>query len=481
MHAKPFFDRLQSFVKICMSPEKHYQKDEWLLKVKTDTSIIMIFIAAVTLFSLSISNFYHHENFLASVELIITLVLLPALYLLRNKKSSYNPISFLFFITWFIILMIHFTITSNNEINILWFVSFFVTVFFLRDKREGMIWLLITLTYLSTVFLFSKQDHPLSDYVIMIVNILFISLILFWYEVLKQKDTEHLLQHNDHLEDEIALHTVDLKDAKIKADEQNLAKSEFLANMSHEIRTPLNAIQGFIQLLQEQEDQPQKRKYLKTIKQSSDTLLEIINDILDISKIESNKLDITHTDFDSHELFNSIKDLFHARSLEKNIFFHVALDPELPLYLFSDPLRLRQIITNLLSNALKFTPANGSINFRVTYDRGNLTLSVKDNGIGIPKDRQKKIFEQFSQADGSTTYVYGGTGLGLTISSKLVQLLQGELKVSSQVGLGSEFYFTIPVTKGKKPEKLEGSTLTMPQRFQAKVLLVEDNDANQLF
>ena len=258
----------------------------------------------------------------------------------------------------------------------------------------------------------------------------------------------------------------------------NKAKSEFLANMSHEIRTPLNAIMGFIDLLKEKEDDKEKQKYLNIVSSSSKSLLDIINDILDFSKIESGKVQIENIDFDPREEFVVTKKLFQAKADEKNIQLYVNYG-KLPKSLNGDILRIKQIINNLISNAVKFTKENKNIYLDIDYENGSLSVNVKDEGIGINKEYQSKIFDAFSQEDCSTTRKYGGTGLGLAISYNLVKAMKGELKLKSELGVGSEFYFSIPLEIGKEIEKTV--LKNTKQILKGKILVVEDNIANQMF
>ena len=254
-------------------------------------------------------------------------------------------------------------------------------------------------------------------------------------------------------------------------------KSNFLANMSHEIRTPLNAILGFIKIMKE-EDEGKFSKYLNIIDSSSQTLLTIINDILDISKIEAGKMNIEYINFHSEEIYNIIE-LFEEKPKEKKIDFKVNFI-NIPEYLYSDIHRIKQIISNLLSNAIKFTPENKKIETKVEYKDNKLYVEIKDEGIGILKEKLNTIFNAFSQADSSTTRKYGGTGLGLTISYKLVKLLGGELKVESELDKGSRFYFEIPVKIGKNlKNKIHNDYNDINPNI--KILIAEDNEANQMF
>ncbi len=278
---------------------------------------------------------------------------------------------------------------------------------------------------------------------------------------------------------------VDLNKQKNQALEATKSKSVFLANMSHEIRTPLNAITGFLGLLKQEETHPEKIKYLTTIEESSHSLVGIINDILDFSKIESNKLEIDKIDFNPHTAFNSVADLFRARCLEKQITLNVDIASDMPKSLHSDPLRIKQVLTNLLSNAVKFTKSHHSIYLTIDYqfETNQLTFSVKDEGIGISLEQKKRIFQPFSQAENDTTRKFGGTGLGLTISKMLVELLEGELTVESEHGFGSEFKFYVPAKPGKSNIEKEFSPspdVHHSNQRNGKLLLVEDNKTNQL-
>ena len=257
-------------------------------------------------------------------------------------------------------------------------------------------------------------------------------------------------------------------------------KSEFLANMSHEIRTPLNAINGFIDLIEEQSTDANILKYINTIQHSSKSLLHIIEDILDLSKIESGKMSITKIDFDTKYEFETIAYLFDTKLSTKNLLINLNIDENLPRFLNSDSLRIKQVISNLIDNAIKFTDKGKEIIVDISYSDNHLNVSVEDEGIGIIKERQKRIFQPFTQADNSTTRKYGGTGLGLTISSQLVKLLGGKLKLKSEINQGSKFYFSIPVAIGKEiiiEKDIEKTT----NFVNKKILLVEDNKSNQLF
>ncbi len=258
------------------------------------------------------------------------------------------------------------------------------------------------------------------------------------------------------------------------------AKSEFLANMSHEIRTPLNAILGFVDLIKHETKEDKTLEYANIIDESSHGLLQVIEDILDFSKIESGKLNIDKIDFDTRKELGFITYLFDAKCSKKDINLKVIFDKNLPKAINTDPHRVKQIVANLLSNAIKFTQPHKNIFINFGYKDGCLKVSVKDEGKGIAKDKLEHIFEAFGQEDSSTTREFGGTGLGLSISSELAKLLGGELKLKSELGVGSEFYFSIPATTVNVIIK-EDKNIDDINFSGKKILLVEDNKANQMF
>ena len=232
----------------------------------------------------------------------------------------------------------------------------------------------------------------------------------------------------------------------------NQTKDIFLASMSHEIRTPLNGILGFTQLLNDTDLNKEQREYTNIIEKSSEHLIAIVNDILDLSKLKAHKVEIENIEFDPIEQFEIAVESYAAKASQAQINFNLFVDPMLPTQLVGDPTKISQVLVNLVSNAIKFTPANGEVNVNIEVISQNkkeckIRFSVKDTGIGISPKQQKKIFEAFSQADVSTSRKYGGTGLGLNISFKLIDMMGSELKLNSDISKGSEFYFELNMQK----------------------------------
>jgi two-component system sensor histidine kinase/response regulator len=303
----------------------------------------------------------------------------------------------------------------------------------------------------------------------------------FFSDISARKQAEAEIQrHREHLEELVQERTFELTVAKEQAEVANRTKSEFLANMSHEIRTPLNGVIGMLNLLQDTGMTPEQQDFADTAASSAAALLNVINDILDFSKIEAGKLDFEVVDFDLREIMEELSEMLDLQAQEKCLEITCFVDPKVPKPLLGDPWRLRQVLLNLVTNALKFT-SRGEVNIHAavksrTATEAELYFSVADSGIGVPEALTHRLFKPFSQVDGSTTRKFGGTGLGLAICKKLVDMMNGRIGVESRPELGSKFWFTarlgIPAPIQEEPDSRDAD-----RGLENKSILVVDDSA----
>ncbi len=278
--------------------------------------------------------------------------------------------------------------------------------------------------------------------------------------------------------------TKELEESKDLAERSLRIKERFLANMSHEIRTPLNGIMGMLHLIEDDSLNQTNKNRLKILKNSAQILMDVLNDLLDLSKIEAGKMQLKASTISCLKLFQNLQVLFETQALEKKIDLSFDIAKQVPEYIIADEIKLTQIFSNLISNALKFTPKNGSIHVRLSMhkqgDEGSFFLrgSVKDSGIGISEKNQKKIFRSFSQVDSSSSKAYKGTGLGLYISKKLSSLMNGSLEVNSTKNNGAEFWFTFETNHTNKNTTTDNALKNVSLTNTPSIMIVDDNNVN---
>jgi len=457
---------------ICIMSKSNYilHRTRVLKAVITLTATIVIVMALI--------RFREGAYLQMSIDLAMVMTF-SAMYLwIAKVPSAYNLASRIILFVGFL------TITSAQLLDPrpIWFPTLLLLAFFLRGRGEGWIWFLLIASAEIGVFVFlgpEKSKISSVDLFVFLGDIFFEALIIDWYERNKETILGKMRKANTHLEHRVQRRTEEAEEARTAAVNALKTRGEFLANMSHEIRTPLNAINGFISLLKEDEKDEKKQEYFETIQQASLSLVETINDILDYSKIESQKTVLANAPFNTVELVDTVK-LFEAKANEKNIHLQHDCNGNLPGYLNGDIQKIKQILNNLLSNAIKFTPQGGTVSCKVSYENMHLFVAVQDSGVGVEEDQRDTIFDPFTQADGTTAREFGGTGLGLAICSAFVKMMGGEINLKSQPGKGSRFSFEIPLSIVEPPKNIHDNSRE-DIVLHGKVLLAEDNRANQLF
>ena len=375
------------------------------------------------------------------------------------------------FIVWYVLVCLSITGLQSLDAANAWFATLSLIAFLLLGQRSGIVWLGLSICGIAIVYATSQSallvfPQPPERYVIYASLFHYVGICIFVFCLAHEFSINYNRAINE-VEDILEALKVEKKQADIAREmaiESSRVKGEFLANMSHEIRTPMNGVLGMADLLLLTELDDEQEDIASTILSSAESLLRIINDILDISKLEAGKIVLVPTVFDIKRMIEELFKIYVTGLTSKDINHYLKICPTIPTPVIGDSDRLKQVLINLIGNAVKFTKTGGTVGIEVTKKSETestieILFAVEDTGIGIAEDKQKQIFDSFSQADGTITRKFGGTGLGLSIAMQLVQLMGGTIWLESEEGTGSTFFFTTIFEKRRNTVPLINNAL----------------------